>query len=327
MTFNLFIQKVKAALDAYFGDNINLDIQKVTKNNGIELTGIIIREKDNDVASTIYLDQFFSGYEDGVTMGETIRKIVEIYEDNKDKRKMDLSFFYDYSKVRTKLSCRLINRTRNAKMLERVPYRVMENLAMIYQCTVIGDEFGCASVVIEYSHLRFWQVTEEQIFRDALINMPIMLPPQKIPMRQFLQGNIRSMLDAKMEELRRREPDEIEDDEWEAVLDEISKTLTEECSEETDPMCILTNCHKFYGAAVVLYPGLLERMADEFSESFFILPSSVHEVILLAETGYEDADELKKLVHDVNRTNVSADEFLSDDVYYYRKGDGFIRKL
>lgn len=327
MTFHVFTQKVQAALQKYYGDHTTLEIQKVTKNNGLELTGIVIREEASDVASTIYLEQFFDEYEEGVSMSDTVRRIIRIYETNKEKQNIDMSFFYDYTEIRKRLSCRLINRDLNEKLLEKVPHRLMENLAMVYQCLLIDDDFGCASLVIEYSHLKFWDVTEHQLFQDVLKNMPVILPAMQIPMQHFVQDNIRKMLEDRMELFQEQVKKEFDHEDWETVMDNLTEMFSEGCPEELEELRILTNCHKFYGAAVILYPGLLERLAEEFAESFFILPSSVHEVILLADTGDREIARLREMVCEVNRTNVSADEFLSDDIYYYRKGDGFIRKL
>ena len=194
MTFSLFTKKVQAALQVYFGNETILDIQKITKNNGIELTGLIIREEECDIATTIYLDCFYSEYENGVSMSETVRRIIKVYEDNRVRKDVDVSFFDSYEQVRKRLSCRLINRELNEKMLSRVPCRVMENLAIVYHCVFISDEFGCASVLIDYSHLRYWRVSEEQIFKDVLENMPRILPIKRIPMKQFLEESVRKMV-------------------------------------------------------------------------------------------------------------------------------------
>lgn len=320
MRFSLFVKKVQTALGAFWGDEMSLQIHKVTKNNGIELTGLIIRREDQDVATTIYLEPFFEEYENGMTMSETVNKIIRVYEENRIHLDTDMTFFDHYDQVKARLACRLISREKNSRLLERVPHRQTADLAVVCHCVLIGDEFGCASVVIEYSHLKYWQISEDQLFADMLENIPLILPPRRVSMRQFVRESIRRMVSDNMQELRRLEEDEMEDGEWDLILDNITEMLMGEHCREQNRMQILTNCNKFFGAAVILYPGLLEQLTRSFAEQFFILPCSVHEVILLEDTGWEDPEELRQLVQCVNRTNVAADEFLSDEVYYYAKG-------
>ena len=166
MTFNLFIKKVQNALQAFCGDDTSLEVQKVTKNNGIEMTGLIIRGEDQDIATTIYLDPFYQEYESGITMNETVSRIIRLYEEHKVRQDMDMSFFNHYEQVKPRLACRLIHRDKNRGLLAKAPHREICDLAVICHCMIIGDEFGCASVVIEYSHMKFWEVTEEELFRD-----------------------------------------------------------------------------------------------------------------------------------------------------------------
>ena len=159
MTFNLFAKKIQTALHSYFGDDMIMDLQRITKNNGIELTGMIIREEDSDVATTIYLDSFYAEYEDGRTMSETVCQIIKLYEEHKMHQNTDMSFFNEYSQLKHRLACRLINGEKNRGLLARVPHRTLENLAIVCHCIMISDEFGCASVVVDYSHLHFWKIT------------------------------------------------------------------------------------------------------------------------------------------------------------------------
>ena len=87
------------------------------------------------------------------------------------------------------------------------------------------------------------------------------------------------------------------------------------------PMKVLTNNKGIHGAACILYPGVLDSVAQEMGGGFFILPSSVHEVILLLDTGNEDSGELKKIISAVNTTQVAPEEVLSDTLYRYDRAD------
>ncbi len=82
------------------------------------------------------------------------------------------------------------------------------------------------------------------------------------------------------------------------------------------PMRILSNQKKCNGAACILYPGVLEELAGKRG-NLFIIPSSIHETILLPDDETILAGDLKKMIHEVNTTQVSPDEVLSDSLYYY----------
>lgn len=83
------------------------------------------------------------------------------------------------------------------------------------------------------------------------------------------------------------------------------------------PMYVITNRARTNGAGAILYPELLKDFATAIHKDLFILPSSVHECILLPVFGDENIDELKSMVKDINETQVAPEEVLSDSVYYY----------
>lgn len=83
MEFDKFLEKVKNAVQAYFGDKIHLTVSNVLKNNGVTLSGLIFMNEESDVASTIYLNGLYEEYGQGKPFSEIIRQICSIYEENK----------------------------------------------------------------------------------------------------------------------------------------------------------------------------------------------------------------------------------------------------
>jgi len=297
MTFEEFTQKMKHALQDYFGEELQIDAQNMQKNNGVELTGLIFMDPNNDIAVTVYLEGFYEEYENGKTMGETVRELIRIYEENRPAKTLNMDFFLDYEQVKTRLACRLVNRERNETLLSRAPYQPYLNLAVIACCILMGDEFGCGCIVITQEHIERWKIEKERLFRDARENMPRILRPELMHIEELVEEESRTMLREQMEE-------------------------------KGGQIYILTNTQHFYGAAALLYPGLLEALSGTERRCFFLLPSSVHEVILLADTGQEEAARLGEIVREVNGTKyVSEEEYLSDDVYYYDGRSGMIRLL
>ena len=81
-------------------------------------------------------------------------------------------------------------------------------------------------------------------------------------------------------------------------------------------MWVLSNELNMNGASALLYEGVLDRIGERFSGSFYILPSSLHEVIVVKE-GDCDCDSLREIVQTVNRTTLKEKDFLSDTVLHY----------
>ena len=321
MTLEQFVNKVRNAVHAYFGDRLSITAQKIMKNNGIELTGLIFMEKGSDIAATIYLDSYYEEYEEGTPLGEIVRRLIQAYEEHRPAEKLNLDFFRDYEQVRPRLACRLVNLEKNREMLEQVPHQVWLDLAVVPCCILLGDELGCACILIRYSHMRYWNIDEKELLEEARTNMRQILRPECVSMKDFLYEMMRQAVADQLPEAELgREAEQ------EQLLDRIAGLLARQRDSGRKEMFILSNTQHFYGASVLLYPDVLEHLAGG-KRGFFILPSSVHEVLLLADTGKESRFELYRMVNEVNERNVPLEEFLSDCVYYFDRKEGKIRIL
>ena len=89
--------------------------------------------------------------------------------------------------------------------------------------------------------------------------------------------------------------------------------------EDVDDMLILTNIFRINGAGVICYDGLLKIIADMAGGNLIIIPSSVHETIVMSEKTWLDEQELQEMVYSVNREEVPADEILSDHPFRYER--------
>ena len=88
---------------------------------------------------------------------------------------------------------------------------------------------------------------------------------------------------------------------------------------------IVSNKEQNYGAGAVLYPGVLEKISDKYGKNLYVLPASVHEVLVLPEQGEEnEAEMLEAIVRQVNAGVLSKEDFLSDKIYYYEKTAGIL---
>lgn len=92
-------------------------------------------------------------------------------------------------------------------------------------------------------------------------------------------------------------------------------------------MYVLSNKSRVDGAACMLYPNLIQDFAEAIQSSFYIIPSSIHELLLLPTRHLEESQEIKSMIREINDTQVSAEEILSYSLYLYDKEERRILKI
>lgn len=279
-----FAQKVRVQVERELGDSYRVQIREVRKNNGILLHGLLILSRSGNVTPTIYLETFHQAYEDGTTFAEVLRMILEVYRQETPKKNIDMEFFRDFDKVKDKICYRLVRQEGNEELLKDVPYVEFLDLAICFYYAYSGKPLGDGTILIHNSHMDLWKVNLKELMKRASENTPRLFPARCCNISDILR---------------------------ELGLE------TDAGAEREVPMNVLTNEKKIFGAACILYPGSLEEAAEKAGKNLYVIPSSVHEVILLEETGTEAPADLQQMICEVNRTQVAPEEVLSDHLYYY----------
>ena len=197
-------------------------------------------------------------------------------------KKFQVESFEDYSRVREHLGLRLINYEKNIELLKDVPHVCWNDLAVIFCYEIEALKKDGGYIMIRNAHLAEWEETVDILYEDALKNMK----------------------------------DKATDDML--SLSEMFKEMAVPSIEKTPPMYVLTNTSRKFGAAVMLYSGKMKELADLFGSDLVILPSSLHEVLLLADDEEKHAS-WKEMVREVNRLMVEPEEVLSDNIYRYSR--------
>ena len=314
MDLQQFTKKTVKALKEYYGLSAEVRSHSVYKNNGILLQGVCVLEQGMNVAPTVYLNEFCDRYEEGETFGEIMREIIETMEKNKVINHLDVDFFMDYEQVKRKLVLRLINREKNEELLKQVPYLKFEDLAIVCHCIMITEELGTGSILIHKHHLASWDIVEDTLFQDAFENSP------RIESYNILK--ISEMMKRVLKETVREQIDEICEGDFEDkedVLENTLEALAREIEEKHIPMFVLTNRNRYYGAACLVYPDMMKVVGEMLQDDFYILPSSVHEIIFIGKNDCMDPFALNEMIEDVNATQVDEEEWLSDHAYLYER--------
>ena len=196
----------------------------------------------------------------------------------------------DYNRIKNDLYCRLVNTQRGGDRLEQLPRRSWMDLSVI---CYFKDEAGREIRPVTYEDLTNWGVDEERLFSDARKNTA----ENGAMVFTRLDHFLRSLGDCGGQE-------------------EIGEGL---------PLYLLTNRERTLGAVCVTYGQMLAGIADRLSSSFYVLPSSIHECLILRDDGSCDPEELNRLVQAINNSYVADAEILSDHVYYYDRPSGAVR--
>lgn len=289
------------------GNEYRVMLQKIAKNNGIERDAVSICKEENTIAPIIYLDTFYEKFCNGKSIAQLSAALLENYQEIDDAvLQMDVGFFADYRKAGRHLYCKLVNIGMNREVLAEIPYRCYLDLAVVYYYMADTMLQGQATILISRKHLELWGIDEEELDRRAWQNTLQDLHPCFQSMQELLREYLEPY-----EESMQPNPGETDSGEEDAEI----KIL---------PMYVLTNQKKMFGAICIRYPELLGKFAEKVGGDYYILPSSVHECILVPADPSMTRDMLREMVTDINHTQVEPQEILADQVYFYSQALGRI---
>lgn len=306
MSFETFTAAVVKDVQNRAGENSEIFSNTVRKNNGVELTGIILKRKGCNAFPTVYIDEFYEDYRKGADYDGILKRIINVLEDAKVDDRIDLSDFLCYEKTASKIVFKLVNYEKNRELLKEIPYKIFHNLAVVYYYTVMEPPFcGRASILIYNSHMQQWGVDSEELFLRAMENTPRLMPAQIENLEELMFGMLEGYEENQITELKQE------------FAGERNRT----------PMYVLTNRQKLLGAACMIYPNIIKDFAEELKKDIYILPSSVHEVILLPFSEYLSKESLLEMVREINSTQVEEYEVLADSVYYFSRSKHGIEQI
>lgn len=286
---NLVVERVKDFLPEEF-EKASVSLQVVTKANDVKLTGLTIGSFQSNVAPTIYLESFYEKYEDGEDVDAILKRIAEVRLEHEVVDDFDASLVTDFDRCKHLIVPRLVSTDMNMEMLERRPHMLMDELAVFYCIHLDCCKDGTASIAITNDILKMWNTDVEDLHELAVNNLPSVLP-----------STFKGMSEVMMEMTGMEFPD----------VDE--------------KMFVLSNVQKVNGASALLDKEIMKVVIDRVGTDFYILPSSLHEVLIVPADDGMDVSDLEAMVREVNDTQVSIEDKLSDFVFKYSADAGIFR--
>ncbi len=310
MNFNEFVNEVK--------DNIRLFLPKDYENAEVSVMdyqklnttykGLMVKKEDETITPTINMNQLYKAYQDqpGVTMESVYRRIADVVVEAPIQ--VNLKSILDYDIAKDNLFIRVSSAERNKDMLANVPHQLKEDLAITYHVAVSMDEEGLSSMLIKNDLLKQYGITAEQLHEDAMNSSPRIMAPEV------------SSMGAIMEELVEKDLFMMSPEEREMLQESIRE------STQMPSFFVVTNQQRIDGAGALFYPEVMDNLGELLGQDYFILPSSIHEMLVLPDNGEVSADELRMMVTEVNETQVAPAERLTNDVYHFDTKDHVFEK-
>lgn len=323
MDYTEFLGYVLESITTIMGEESQVTVRKVLKNNDIELDALTITEQDSNISPTIYLNPYYEEYLKGRSPGDIISEITNLYEEHKGKLLFDINYFRDFKKIKRKVVFKLINYAANDKLLSDVPYVRMLDLAVVFYCLIDSEFMGSATALIHTLHMEMWNTTVEELYELAKVNTPRLLGMDLRNMNDIMKD----MFQSELKEICNSDytaGNSSEEDmrSMDSITDQFLMELRGDRSDVS--MYVLTNRLKLNGASCILYQDVLADFAKEQGRDLYILPSSIHEVILIPAYSIVSEDELTNMVQEVNEEEVDAGDQLSDHIYIFRLETGQI---
>jgi len=295
MQFNEFADLAVQKMMVCF-PKMEMHLQRVEKLQGQSYNALVVKSPDDEVGMTFNMDGFYRKWRDTeaerdagcgdesldvvfTDLAETIRRA------EPHPPMVDVEALRSYRKMRECLSMQLVPVKGNEEMLAKVPHKIYGDLAIVYRFVFPGSSMEEASVLLTHDLLLTYEVTEQQLEEDAFLICPANHPMVIKNMEEVLLGIC---------------PDAVGD--------------------EDGPKCdlwVISNNLGRNGASAVFYPGALDSIAAQLGCGFYLIPSSVHEMLAIPDPVCMGATHLDKMVESVNETEVSEEDRLTDHCYHY----------
>ena len=294
MEYKEFFAAFKKELDERLGGDGSTEVVRVDKNNGNGKEGLMIKGGDSPALPVIYPEEFYRFHKE---MGEDVVSIAEkaayICMREREKKEVLDEFCRDilsWETAKEYLMPELIRAEWNREILKEAASIPFLDLAVCFRLQKERPGGGIFSFRLSKKQTASWGLSERELMEQGRKNLRCV--DHKITgLTELMEGIFGAGF--------------FED-------------------EETD-FAVLTTPERTYGTSGILRKELLADYADRLGKNLFLIPSSVHEFILMPDDGKTDLEKLECLINRVNSEQVAREEQLSDHAYYYDREKGEIR--
>ncbi len=285
-----FVEDLKDRLENQ-GADVKVSVNTVNKLNE-SYEAVTVTPEGSNIGVNIGIDKFYDAMENGRSYDEVVDKAVEVVNSGITQRPdFDIDSLSDYSQMKEKLAMEVVSAEANKEMLENLPHQNMEDMAVVYRFVLNSDDEGRASILVTNQLIESMGVTPEQLHADAMENAPQIKPVEIKGMSEVMA----EMMGVEQAEMMGIFP----------------------VAPEDEKIFVATVPDKVHGAGVLAYQNFMDQAAERAGGDFYILPSSIHEVLIVPDNGEMGLKDLESMVKEVNETQVAPADKLTDSVYHY----------
>ncbi len=306
MSYDEFLDTILSSLKETLGEDYQFRVNTLPKNNGATVDGLFLIRPGEQALPVVYLNPYYGKVREGrASIEQALAEILDQLRNARPPAAMpdDLS---DFNQVRDRIMFRLIHTESNPTILSDVPSIPFLDLSIVFYLSLEHRGNSQMTALIHRSHIRQWNMDEKALWNLARENTPREYPVRVMPMQNVLQ---RFCLDLPESSAEASSPI--------PVLDET----------DTPPLYVVTNSYGLYGSACILYPDMLRKLSDRLDANLVLLPSSVHEVLVMPGESDTPYDDLSEMVTTINRQQVDGEDQLSNQVYLYKRNDRLIHLM
>lgn len=283
-----FYEAVQQKLTIYLEtQGLEVCFEDVKKNNNQKLPALAIKREGEEFYPVIYLRNFYEQWKQGKQLEDIVEDMIEVWKKTKAQNIEVPESFFDFEEGKDRLFLRLVNLGMNGELWKDTPFLPWNDLALTVRWMVEESEDDVSSILITNKEVERWGVTVEEVFAAAKENTERLFP-------------------AKIQEF--------------SSLSPISRNKPRRIN-----MYILTNTKEINGATALCYSNVVWDFAKKLDSNLLILPSSIHEVILVEENDRIGIERYYDIVRGANETVVEEEDILSYQLYRCNKVTGEIK--
>lgn len=277
MNYEQFICAMIECTNRQLPENTWAERQDILKNNGVKAVGLAIRKKEVKVAPLIYLEEFYTKYLMGSSVEELAEYLIRYSEKAPNAPEWDYHRIFEFDKIKGQIVYKLVDAKKNEKLLQEIPHLPVLDFAIVFYLMIPTEIYEGCSVLIRNTHMDLWKLPISILYEHARRNTPRLCPHVFCPVEE----------------------------------------LVDEAQQGMCPLYVLTNEQGIFGAASILYPGMTDKIYETVGENYYLVPSSVHEFLIVPDTPQLNAGNLEGMLREINETHVQQEEVLSDHIYYF----------
>lgn len=317
LNYEDFLTVVKELLEKKsnekYGAGTVVTVEKIYKANQSAKMVFCIREKFSNISPVIYTEKYYEEYKSGMEPETVVDRICREYDAGRCAVSMDTGSFAKWESAADHVYLRLVNTGRNEELLKELPHRDFFDMSVIYYLEFDNILVGNGTAMIFDRQLAAWKIKEDDLYRVAWENTYRKKGCQNKCLSEWMEELLIAQI--------RNADSEISHETAQKLAAEFRNSLYEM---DKDPIYLMTNQDQFYGASVILFPDYLEEFAAKCGGNYYILPVSIHEVLLVSADSL-DYVFLRDALEQINRDQEREEGiFLSDRVYCYDSMTGRI---